>query len=354
VSRPDAGCPPDWWSCRWTRRRAITFNNASPGEALADFPVLLILDSGRVDYASTQDTGADLRFVDANGVDELDHEIERWDKSGDSFVWVKVPQIDASDADFIWMYYGNVAASAPSAQKASQVWSNGFQAVYHFDQDLRDSSGGGVHGDDSGHATAAGAGRIGGGRVFAGDQSYVDLGSNRSLARGTSVCTLSTWINEDRNDYEQHLISISANNGSTPTTSSRATLIFKMGEIRGGGRSDDAEGFIGGDTVGAGLVAQQWIYLVTVIDFAGDEVRFYKNDDFAYALPVSFSLAQTSDTTSTSNALGAEDPGIAPFLDGTLDEARIAVVGRSAAWIAAEYRSQADLGFVVYGSEESL
>jgi len=352
-SVPDAGCPSDWWSCRWSRRRALSFNNAAIGEQLASFPLLLVLNSGRIDYSNTQDNGEDLRFIDANGVNTLDHEIERWDEGGDSLVWVKVPQIDATDTDFIWMYYGNAAASAATPQQASQVWSAGYQAVYHFNQGLRDSSASGFHGDDSGHATADGDGWIGRGREFSGDQSYVNLGSDLPLARRVGACTLSTWVREDANDYEQHLISISANNGTTPTTASRATLIFKMGEFRGGGRSDDAESFIGGDTVGAGLLAQQWYYLVAVIDFAGDQVRFYKNDDYAFTLPVNFSQSQTSDTTSTSNALGSEDEGGSAYFDGRLDEVRVAAVARSAAWIAAEYRSQADLGYVNYGAEEN-
>ncbi len=48
--------------------------------------------------------------MDANGT-LLAHEIESWNESGTSYVWVSVPQIDASSGtDYIWMYYGNAAA----------------------------------------------------------------------------------------------------------------------------------------------------------------------------------------------------------------------------------------------------
>ena len=67
----------------------LLFDNSTSSN-LQDFPVLVKLDSSRVDYSQTQDNGEDLRFYDADGT-LLSHEIETWNESGDSFVWVKVP-----------------------------------------------------------------------------------------------------------------------------------------------------------------------------------------------------------------------------------------------------------------------
>ena len=101
----------DWWNTSWSQRKQLTFNNTGQAENLTNFAVLVELDSTRINYALTQNAGQDLRFVDADGT-LLAHEIETWNESGTSYVWVSVPQIDASSgSDYIWMYYGNAVGA---------------------------------------------------------------------------------------------------------------------------------------------------------------------------------------------------------------------------------------------------
>ncbi|NND90634.1 MAG: DUF2341 domain-containing protein, partial [Granulosicoccus sp.] len=83
----------DWWNTNWSARQNLTFNNSAQTENLTDFPILVVLNSGNIDYSKTQDNGADLRFIDADGT-ILAHEIETWNESGDSYVWVKIPLVD--------------------------------------------------------------------------------------------------------------------------------------------------------------------------------------------------------------------------------------------------------------------
>ena len=93
----DCGGGSDPSLCTWTNRRQLTFDNTFvPNDTLVDFPVLVVLNSSRIDYSKTQDAGQDLRFYDADGTTKLAHEIEQWNELGNSYVWVKVPQIDAS------------------------------------------------------------------------------------------------------------------------------------------------------------------------------------------------------------------------------------------------------------------
>ena len=67
----------------------------------------------RINYTKTQDDGQDLRFFEPDNVTELSYEIEEWNESGSSYVWVNVPQIDGSSTtDFIYLYYDNAGASA--------------------------------------------------------------------------------------------------------------------------------------------------------------------------------------------------------------------------------------------------
>ena len=136
--------------------RQLIFDNVLRSENLVDFPVLVQLDSSRVDYSLTQNDGADLRFVDLNGT-LLPHEIETWNAAGTSYVWVKVPQIDGSSGtDHIWLYYGNAVAAA-WRQNVAAVWNSGYAAVYHLDAHARqDSTANLNHGTNSGSLDATG------------------------------------------------------------------------------------------------------------------------------------------------------------------------------------------------------
>ena len=112
-----------WWDANWGERERLVFDNSASGTDLDDFPVLVALDSTRIDYSKVQNAGQDLRFVDSDDSTLLDYEIDVWDESGTSYVWVKVPRIDAgSDTDHIWMYYDNAGAS--SGEDMFGTWSD--------------------------------------------------------------------------------------------------------------------------------------------------------------------------------------------------------------------------------------
>jgi hypothetical protein len=128
-----------WWDKSWSHRRKLIFDNSGQPENLANFPVLIVLNASRIDYNKTRAGGIDIRFVDSNDNTLLAHEIERWTAGGTSYVWVRVPQVDASsNTDFIWMYYGN--PTAPNAENIPFVWSPGFQMVHHLNETVTDGT----------------------------------------------------------------------------------------------------------------------------------------------------------------------------------------------------------------------
>ncbi|KPJ58208.1 MAG: hypothetical protein AMJ46_14510, partial [Latescibacteria bacterium DG_63] len=178
----------NWWDGSWSKRRKITFDNLTQTENLAGFPVLIKIDSSRIDYAQTQNQGQDIRFVDDDGTTLLSHEIEEWNEAGTSCVWVKVPQIDgSSDTDFIWMYYGN--PSAPDGQDRNAVWDSNFKGVWHLKEsgtgtanEFNDSTSNNNHGQGgkgySGYTPTQSAGQIGYGQTFDGVNDFIDMASS--------------------------------------------------------------------------------------------------------------------------------------------------------------------------------
>ena len=168
-------CGASWYEEDWSRRRKIRFDNTGRG-ALNDFPALVCLDSS-FDYGNAQTNGEDVRFVDEDDTTLLNHEIESWnDGSGNSYIWVKVPQIDADTGeDFIYMYYGNPSASAPSAASEQATWSNSFDSVYHVHGgDFSDSSGTQAAGTNNGTTAGSTSPLAGEYRFFEGEAGATD------------------------------------------------------------------------------------------------------------------------------------------------------------------------------------
>ena len=187
----DGALAVDWWDSDWSRRSVITFDNSGQAETLTDMPVLVVLNSGNINYSLTNDDGSDLRFFDANG-NALAYDIEEWNESGDSYVWVKVPQITGgSNTDTITMYWGNAAAT--SAEDASAVWSNGYAAVHHLHDDFNDATVQRNTGTNSGSADTDG--QVGDGQLFDGADDFVSLGDDASIQDiFDGGGTVSAWI----------------------------------------------------------------------------------------------------------------------------------------------------------------
>jgi len=103
-----------WWFDSWQDRQKVTFDNSAPqAEVLRNYPVLVTLDANDVNYDLIKPNGVDLRFVDADGLNVLEHEIETWNPNGQSRVWVQVPKVDqGSSVDHVWLYYNNPDAAA--------------------------------------------------------------------------------------------------------------------------------------------------------------------------------------------------------------------------------------------------
>jgi VCBS repeat-containing protein/predicted outer membrane repeat protein len=183
---------PGWFNNQWTTRQRLTFNNGA-GTALTNQAVLVTLDATRIDYSKTLNNGHDLRFVDGDGT-LLDYEIESWDESGTSRVWVRIPQIDAaSNTDFVWMYYGNT--SAANVQNSGAVWTNQ-EAVLHMNGTPIDSSSNALTVTTSG-ATAI-SGISASARDFDGVDDNIKLGASTDLNNiFASGGTISAWINPD-------------------------------------------------------------------------------------------------------------------------------------------------------------
>ena len=224
---------PDW--TRYSESFNIKFSGYTGTTALANFPALVRLSVARngFDYAKCAADGADLRFSDAVG-NLIPHEIDTWNDGGESLVWVQVPEL--TSATVIKAYYGyNGAVGTLPAVTATDVWTNGYVAVWHMKaesgrsqlnsttnsltisipSDCADNVIPGVEGivgkaADMGHRVD-GLGNYG-------------LTDSKGLLDGFANATFEIWTKQDANPTNQAYIIVPRNNASrTPYSLSQYT-----------------------------------------------------------------------------------------------------------------------------------
>ena len=121
------------------KRIPITVSGYAGTSDLSDFPVLVKLSQGSptgFDYDDCAEDGSDIRFSDANGA-IVPHEIESWDSSGDSFVWVQVPVLSGTTTA-LSLYYGADPTVLPVVDP-KEVWAH-YAVVVHGGSGISDSS----------------------------------------------------------------------------------------------------------------------------------------------------------------------------------------------------------------------
>jgi len=108
----------------------------------ADFPLLVRLDKGTLDFSQVKPNGDDVRFSAAGK--PLAYQIEEWDAvQGHASIWVRIPLITGNSRQEIKLHWGKADAASESNGKAVFNESNGFVTVMHLNdpKDLKDEVG---------------------------------------------------------------------------------------------------------------------------------------------------------------------------------------------------------------------
>lgn len=351
-----------WWNSSWTARRKITLDNIASSENLTNFPIRVSLSSSNIDYAKTQNSGQDIRFVDPDGT-VLKYEIEKWDEAGTSEVWVKVPQIDAAtNTDYIYMYYGNTSAS--DAQDVANVWSNGYKAVWHSKEasgtSIADSTGNGNTGSLNNGAALTTSGKIGNANSFDGINDVMNAGSSASLddlvSQGGGGVTVSAWVNSVDSDYWSQIAAKAQDAGVTNG------WLFEVDDDSDRidmGASYDGTTFTRSAGTAPGLNSYNtWQYYAFTKDSSDDfetpaGIGLYVNGVSSWYDWSGSGTTRDSDASYDFTS-GCDAPATDQneCLEGKIDELRVSNVVRSPQWIEAEYRSTNN-DMNSFGSEES-
>lgn len=334
-----------WWNNSFEKRMKIVLNNLDQTSVLSNTPILIKLDSSKVAYSDFQSNGEDIRFTLDDHSTPLDYQIDTWNTSGVSYVWIKVPTISASSEKNIYMYYKN--SSAVSADNGASVWSS-YQASWQMRKsglNYVDESGG--NNGSSVNVTDM-TGPIGNAVSFNGTNSRLSLDSNIAGTLGVTS-TLSFWIkttqtgpNNDSYWTYPGIVGVAGNGYPTDLFYNIIEKDGKISAIAGNGNRVISNFVVNDDT---------WRYITVSRNSATGEVRFYINGVF-----------NSTGSSATGNITGVaitnfgaitQESGGFTFFEGSLDGVRMSNSIQSDAVIKAEHKFQADT-HITYGQVENL
>jgi hypothetical protein len=325
-------------------RKRITIDPARVSGAQAQFPVWIVLDgdAGLQEHATQE--GFDIYFTAGDGT-PIPYQIQRWTKAaGRLEAWVRADLSDAADM-VIELRYGD--PSRASVANPAEVFASSFAAVWHLDDRLDTdavadatskrpgSAGGLVPGDQV-------AAQLGGGIDFDGVDDRI-LFTNPFIGGGDH--TISAWVNQRTTSDCDSIVTV----GSPAGGDSR----FLHSHL--GGRL--AAGFFTNDwpTTGANPLPSiedaGWVLLHWVFKGSNRQSRMYRN---GVQVGSTYTFSGGIDTQGTDGNIGfAPAQWGTCWLNGILDEVRLATIDRTAGWIATEHANQrSPQTFYTVGAEE--
>ena len=305
----------------FAKKSVLTISGYAGSTKLANFPVLVRLSAGSPSgFAYADVTNGDIRFADANG-NSLPFEIEKWDASGESHVWVSVPSL-SGQATTITMYYGAVTGKLPPVDSTG-VWSlAGYQNVHHFS----DASG---YMDIESSANDLTVSRQGANTVDAAGVLGSSLATGDSSYKGLMVATNSCWMWEAGGT-----VTFSAWGKRTSDTSNRH-LFGTTGAFGYANASTFTVNVNGTTAAGAIPSVGDWTLYTLVVD--GGTLSLYIDGTLAESKSCTLPAAST--------VLYWGSNGSSRW-KGSIDEARLRNVADTADWVKACYDTIHDTGFV--------
>jgi hypothetical protein len=335
---------PNWADPDCKYRIKITFNNSASSENLTDFPVLVVLNPSRIDYSKTSPT--DIRFYDGSTL--LKKETELWNALGNSYIWVKVPQIDNANTDYIYAYYN--CSGSSNLDDAASVWS-GFAMVQHLEEtsgNLTDSTSNHNNGVPYG-VTLDSSGKVDGADYYNGN-AYSVINDNASLNFGTNSFAYSFWLNINKTAATQDVLDKKGGTADATTAGYKLTISSASGTGFSAAIGDGTNHVRLNTGTDPNWNGNVWAMLTVVVNRTSQLMFTYING----AYKVSTSISSVGSVSNSLNLRLGNDTGGTTGRNyfGGLDEVRVSNTARSASWIYADYLSTSDQ-YLTFGSEET-
>ena len=316
-------------------RDSVDIKIAGATETLTNFPALVRISEERLVgflYSRAGSDGSNIIFLD--GDNSLPHEVDTWNPSGESLVWVLIPELPP-EGKTITMAWNLKEGRTPPNNDPKQVWNDNYVGVWHMNasgKTIADTTG--RNDGTLVNLATSQAGLLGNVVSLPGSSSYVGCGSNLANSELATGFTIEGWVNA------------STYSGSTKDLFGKWDFMSI--------RTADALNItvttpsIMDHTVPVSLpAAGSWFHYALTFVPAAEGLKFYINGRL-----INTQNPQTKDgkyfydaTSATEMRLGKAEFNSHPPLTGLIDEYRLSKTIRSKGWIAAEYATVADEGF---------
>lgn len=333
-------------------------------EPLTNFPLLVRISESRLRgfyYSRAGLTGEEMVFMDTTTDSQLPYEVDTWNVTGESLVWVRVSVL-TNDAPIRMYWTLREGAEAPG-YTPEDVWSD-YVGVWHFaDQDGEPSSDSTdnknfaypyTHSSESISNMIHGTANIGRGRTIS--RSVSAAGGCRLVVTNTASLhfggklTISGWLKMSQEPSgTAHVWPFSRRNGETAadtdfgafiTRNSTATQTLRGIRLFGSGTS-------GGDAlqIWPDKVTEAWSYFGAAYNGASAKVCGAQMGNVTFVeRPLTInSVADSGENLAFGNIPGANDTYYS--FAGMVDEYRLTPLVRSRDWLNAEFDTVNDTAF---------
>jgi len=321
----------NWFHTSFKRRRRVTIDfTAIPSESMIDFPIMVKLDSTRIDYSNVLASGQDVRFAQQGNSNNIAYSLEKFDNTGNSFLWAKIPTINAgSKSTRFFLYYDDTGASDASS---NAVFSDNYDAVWRMEADP--SGGSPQLGDFSGNSnTLASVGSMN-----SGDLVTAQIGEGWDFDSTNDGAESGSYLDGDNFSAIQIEGWIKTTNTGSFITRGVSGDNWEVC-VLGSGKMNGAFRIPGTTDVTSTTVINDGIFHYIVFNWNAATLRMFvdgvEEDSAAFAgsLP-----GQVAGGTFRMNAdfIGANRLG------GIFDEVRVSTVARNENYVKAQFLSMTD------------
>jgi len=336
------GSEPNWWNNNWNHYRTITIDHTKIDSDIINFPVLVKINST---IGARCDGGDSIRFLNTDNSTEYYYEIDEWDDSGDSYVWVNITSVSSTQNTVFLMYYNN--SNAADDQHPENVWNANYTVVYHLGDlttsTIEDSTSNNNNGTKTGaNEPVEEDGKIGKCQHFDGNNDIITA----SLGTLDAPYTVEVWgyfdnLNQPNDDYDYFMMLGHASDAAA----------CSMSRERGNSGANSNKFYNWDGTAqrfGPVLQGQQWLYVVLQMTTSGDYSILYIN-----GTEQNLDASTSQRDSNGALAIGEYATGSSHWLDGKIDEFRVSNILINASWINASFENQnGTASFLTIGVEE--
>ena len=351
----------------------VDYTNAND---LSGLPVLVRLSEDSpagFNYRDCAPDGSDVRFAGADGK-TIPFEIDTWDPTGESLVWVRVPSV--AQGTVFTMFYKGVPSTANDPR---EVWT-GYTGVWHlnglaedatpFSQGLYPNSTTetGIDGHLSTNSVPGEIGRFGkafrvndstgptAGNYNEGGAWVVDAGADSPLDAG-GVFTISGWFKHANWNFNWDKLFFkraTEGNDADPTGSFVALIGSQVKETKVSVRGSSGANRVRLENASEMKedMVDNWVYLT--IAFNGGTCSIYENGVLCRSGSLTAAADNDAPLVFGNNTAIASGASGSQAWNGWIDEVRYLKGAKSAEWIATEYAAMADDGFLTAGDVEKV